>query len=83
MDQIIADVYKPWIEELKSKIEKFKDNREVLDYIIIESNIWFDRLTGYTMDKGSSIKEMNGFLELAEASLRLDLLLLEKKRMKQ
>ena len=83
VDQIIADVYKPWIEELKSKIEKFKDNREVLDYIIIESNIWFDRLTGYTMDKGSSIKEMNGFLELAEASLRLDLLLLEKKRMKQ
>ena len=82
VDKIIANVYKPWIEELKIKIENSKGNRESLDYIIIESNIWFDRLTGYTMTKGASVKEMMGFLDLAEASLRLDLLQLEKKRMK-
>ena len=81
VDKIIANVYKPWLEDLKIKIEKSKANREVLDYIIIESNIWFDRLTGYAMSKGASVKEINGFLELAEASLRLDLLRLEKKRM--
>ena len=81
VDKIIANVYKPWIEDLKIKIEKSKGNREILDYIIIESNIWFDRLTGYTMAKGTSVKEMIGFLDLAEASLRLELLQLEKKRM--
>lgn len=81
VNAIMADVYEPIVLLLNFKADQLKGDEDALSYVIMESNIWFDRVAGYSLSLNANFPELKGYINLGKESMKLDLLINEKARM--
>lgn len=81
VDAIMDDVYIPIVLLLKFKADQAKGDEDALSYVVLESNIWFDRVAGHSLSLEASFAEVENYIELGKEAMKLDLLIKEKERM--
>ena len=68
---------------LKVKLDDASIDEDVLGYVIIEANIWFDRVVGYSCDITSNALNVRKYLNISEAALKENFLKREQERLKR
>ena len=83
VNEMMNDFFKPLIMALKVKLDDASIDEDVLGYVIIEANIWFDRVVGYSCDITSNALNVRKYLNISEAALKENFLKREQERLKR
>lgn len=82
VDAIMEGFYIPLINKLKATTIEYKENRGALDYIIMEHNLWFDRINT-PLFEGATYEIIMAYFDTSLHAIKIDLLKREKTRMKK